>query len=83
MKVSIRYFASLREALGPGEQAEVTAGATVTVLRDQLLRLSEPHARVLSRDRAVRCAVNQRMCGEDEALAEGAEVAFFPPVTGG
>jgi molybdopterin synthase sulfur carrier subunit len=47
------------------------------------LRLSEAHARVLSRERAVRCAVNQRMCAEDEALADGAEVAFFPPVTGG
>ncbi len=83
MKVSIRYFASLREALGPAEQAEVAAGATVSVLRDQLLLLSEPHARVLSRDRAVRCAINQRMCTEGEVLAEGAEVAFFPPVTGG
>jgi molybdopterin synthase sulfur carrier subunit len=83
MKVSIRYFASLREALGPEEQVEVAAGATVSVLRDQLLLLSEPHARVLSRDRAVRYALNQRICTEDEVLAEGAEVAFFPPVTGG
>jgi molybdopterin synthase sulfur carrier subunit len=83
MKISVRYFASLREALGAGERAEVGEGATVAELRDHLLRLSEPHARVLSRERAVRCAVNQRMCAEDEALVDGAEVAFFPPVTGG
>jgi molybdopterin converting factor small subunit len=28
-------------------------------------------------------ALNQVMAGEGEALAAGAEVAFFPPVTGG
>jgi molybdopterin synthase sulfur carrier subunit len=28
-------------------------------------------------------ACNQQMCGADTALADGAEVAFFPPVTGG
>jgi molybdopterin converting factor small subunit len=27
--------------------------------------------------------MNQRMCSEDAALTDGAEVAFFPPVTGG
>jgi molybdopterin synthase sulfur carrier subunit len=31
----------------------------------------------------VRCALDQRLCSEDERLREGAEVAFFPPVTGG
>lgn len=79
----MRYFASLREALGPEAWVELTNGHTVGALRDQLIRLGEPHAQVLSRTRAVRCAVNQRMCKEEEALAEGSEVAFFPPVTGG
>jgi sulfur-carrier protein len=83
MKIRVRYFASLREALGPEEQAVVAVGATVGALRDHLLGLSERHAQGLARDCAVRCAVNQRMCLEDEALSDGAEVAFFPPVTGG
>ncbi len=83
MKVQVRYFASLREALGPGEALELPPGATAGSLRDGLLARGGRHAEVLARGRAVRCAVNQVMAGEDQALADGAEVAFFPPVTGG
>jgi molybdopterin synthase sulfur carrier subunit len=55
----------------------------VGALRDHLLGLSDAHGQALARSRAVRCALNQRMCSEDAALTDGAEVAFFPPVTGG
>jgi molybdopterin synthase sulfur carrier subunit len=41
------------------------------------------HAEVLARGRAVRCSLDQHMADEAAALREGAEVAFFPPVTGG
>ena len=37
----------------------------------------------LARGRAVRVALNQTLSDEAAALADGAEVAFFPPVTGG
>ena len=83
MKVTVRYFASLREALGAAETLEVTNGDTVGVLRDALLRRSPAHAAALDRQRALRCALNQSLCDEAAALADGAEVAFFPPVTGG
>lgn len=83
MKVQVRYFASLREALGPGEAVEVPAGATLGALRDTLLARGGRHAEALARTRAVRCALNQVMADEAAALTEGAEVAFFPPVTGG
>jgi sulfur-carrier protein len=83
MKVRVRYFASLREALGAQEEAEVGAGATVGALRDALIARGGRHAQVLARGRAVRCALNQAMCGDETTLADGAEVAFFPPVTGG
>lgn len=83
MKVQVRYFASLREALGSSEAIELAAGATVGTLRDTLLALGGRHAEVLARGRAVRTALNQVMCDEQAALNDGAEVAFFPPVTGG
>ena len=83
MKVRVRYFASLRERLGPEEAVELPAGSTVGALRAQLAARGVPHAEVLAPGRAVRCALDQRMCAETEVLAEGAEVAFFPPVTGG
>lgn len=84
MKVRVKYFASLREALGEQEAIDLPAGAaSVAQLRDWLILRSESHAQVLARGRAVRCALGQRMCDESESLQDGAEVAFFPPVTGG
>jgi molybdopterin synthase sulfur carrier subunit len=83
MKVRVRYFASLREALGGEETLDLPEGATVAGLRDALLARGGRHADVLARGRAVRCALNQVMSDEAATLADGAEVAFFPPVTGG
>ncbi|NWG73106.1 MAG: molybdopterin converting factor subunit 1 [Rubrivivax sp.] len=83
MKLTVRYFASLREALGPSEVAEMPTPATVGALRDHLIARGGRHADALARGRAVRCALNQAMVDESAALADGAEVAFFPPVTGG
>ena len=42
-----------------------------------------PYAQALARGKAVRPALDQVMADESAALREGAEVAFFPPVTGG
>jgi molybdopterin synthase sulfur carrier subunit len=81
--VNVRYFASIREALGPGEQVELPAGGTVWALRDALIERSSVHAATLARGRALRCAMDQVVCEETAAVHEGAEVAFFPPVTGG
>ena len=83
MKVQVRYFASLREALGPHETVEVSAGISLGALRDQLVASSARHAEMLARGRALRGAVNQVMGDDSAPVPEGAEVAFFPPVTGG
>jgi molybdopterin synthase sulfur carrier subunit len=83
MKVAIRYFASVREALGAGETIEVGAGTTVAAVRDLLIGRDAAHAAALGRGRAVRSALNQVLCDESTAVGEGAEIGFFPPVTGG
>jgi sulfur-carrier protein len=83
MQITIRYFASLREALGAGETIDFEAGGRLGALRDLLIARGEPHARVLAHGRAVRCALNREMADESALVHEGAEVAFFPPVTGG
>ena len=83
MKIHLRYFASLREALGTADSIEMPDGSTVATLRDTLLARGGRHAELLARGRAVRCALNQTLCDESAPLEEGAEVAFFPPVTGG
>ncbi len=81
--VQVRFFASLHEALGPQELLDVKAGATLGEVRDQLIARSPRHAEALARTRTLRGAINQVMCDEASVLPEGAEVAFFPPVTGG
>lgn len=81
--VQVRYFAALREALGAQEAVAVPAGSTLGALRDRLIAASPRHAELLARGRALRGAVNQVMADEATPLADGAEVAFFPPVTGG
>ncbi len=83
LRVQVRYFASLREALGAGESVEIASGATVGSLRDTLVARGGEHGRLLARGRAVRCALQQAMADEGAVLHDGAEVAFFPPVTGG
>ena len=83
MNLTVRYFASIREALGPSENLEVAAGATVGSVRDLLIARGAAHAAVLARGRALRSALNQALCDESASVAEGAELAFFPPVTGG
>jgi molybdopterin synthase sulfur carrier subunit len=83
LRISVRYFASLREALGAHEAIEVAPGTTLGALRDQLVARGGEHARCLARGRAVRAALDQSMADDTAALRDGAEVAFFPPVTGG
>jgi len=82
-QVQVRYFASIRESLGAGEQLLLPGGATVGLLRDRLIEKSPTHAAALARGKALRCALNQSLCDETAVVGEGAEVAFFPPVTGG
>jgi sulfur-carrier protein len=83
MVIQVRYFASLREALGASEAVVCEAGLTLGQLRDQLIARGGPHAQVLARGRALRCALDQVMADEATPVPDGAEVAFFPPVTGG
>ncbi len=83
MKISIRYFASVREALSRSGESVETHAETLAALRDELIGRGSPYAEALARGKAVRMALDQVMSAESAALVEGAEVAFFPPVTGG
>jgi len=83
MKVTVKYFASIREALGVSSESRDTTALTLEALRDELIALGGAHAQCLARGSAVRMAVNQVMSDDSALLVDGAEVAFFPPVTGG
>ena len=83
MRLTVRYFASIREVLGASEMVEVADGSSVGAVRDALIARGGPHASALARGKALRSALNQVLCEESAIVGEGAELAFFPPVTGG
>ena len=82
MKITVRYFASLRESIGQSQEDLHTLASHVGQVRDELLARGGVYA-CLARDRSVRLALNHVMVEEDALLQEHAELAFFPPVTGG
>jgi molybdopterin synthase sulfur carrier subunit len=83
MKVQVRYFASLRETIGLSHETVETEARDLAALRTELMARGEHYRVCLMPERPVRMALNQVMVDESAALSEGAEVAFFPPVTGG
>lgn len=85
MKIELKYFASVREALGSaGESVQLPEGvATVGDVRAWLRARGGAWAETLAEGRALRMACNHSMTDPATRLTDGCEVAFFPPVTGG
>ena len=69
--VTIRYFASIREALGTGSESLQTPAATVGALREQLMSRSDAAAQVLAASKAFALS-----CTLDEAGEHREELAF-------
>ena len=59
MRLTVRYFASIREALGAAESVEIAEGSTVGAVRDALIARGSAHAGALARGRALRSALNR------------------------
>ena len=83
MQLTVKYFASIREAIGQSSEQVHTLASSLGSLREELIGRGGPYAESLARGKTVRMALDQIMCDESAALRDGAEVAFFPPVTGG
>jgi molybdopterin synthase sulfur carrier subunit len=85
LKLKLLYFARLRESLGCASE-ELNLPASVQDVAGLLALLRERggnFALELAPERAFRVAVDQEMAGAETRLHDGAEVAVFPPVTGG
>jgi molybdopterin converting factor subunit 1 len=85
MKLTIKYFASIREQLGIRQEIidiEMPE-LSVDALRSRLASRDARAAEALRMDRLVRAAVNLEMVDGTFVVREDSEIAFFPPVTGG
>jgi sulfur-carrier protein len=83
--MKILYFARIRQIAGRGME-EVDVPPSVTTVRELIDFLAESDERLAAAfadRRTVKAAVNQNHVALDAPLAGAAEVAFFPPVTGG
>ena len=85
MQIELKFFASVREAVGvSGERIELPAGVdTVGAVRAHLIERGGAWRDALGHERALRMAFDHVMCDPATEVKEGGEVAFFPPVTGG
>jgi molybdopterin converting factor subunit 1 len=81
MRVRVRLFASLREAVGQAEVSlELAEGAT---LEAAWRLLCEAHPVLRPHRRSLAAAVNRRYAPFEESLEDGDELVFIPPVAGG
>jgi len=76
MQISVKFFASLREQMGlDGKELELESAITVAEVWQRVATELPPENLLCSR--------NLKFAEWDEAVQDGDEVAFFPPVTGG
>ena len=81
MRVTIRLFASLREAAGRGDLSLELAGAATP--EDAWRALVAMHPALAERRASLAAAVNRSYARFDAPLSDGDELAFIPPVSGG
>ncbi|MBV8465805.1 MAG: molybdopterin converting factor subunit 1 [Burkholderiales bacterium] len=85
MQLQLRYFARLRERFGrDGESITLPAGIeSVAGLVTHLAARGDAWAEELAGEKVFRVALDQELVDFSAPLHDGAEVAIFPPVTGG
>jgi len=82
--LQLRYFASLRESLGIGdEQVELPNDVHDLAGLTRWLQERDPTWESALADSRLHVAINQEIVKADAAIRDGDEIAWFPPVTGG
>lgn len=86
MNIKLLYFARLKETLKfSTEDLELTPNEQWTVLKLKALlaKRGDTWTQMLMGKLKVRAAINHELVDDNAPIADGDEVAFFPPVTGG
>lgn len=82
MKIKILLFATLRERAGGVKQIEIHLddNATVSALKEQV---AVEYAALKPSMKSVLVTINREYASEETQIPEDAEIALFPPVSGG
>ena len=74
----VLFFAHLRDAVGEDFLRIDATGKTVAALKEELAGLYD-----LPNMNTVMTAVNEEFAQDEDVIADGDEIAFIPPVSGG
>jgi molybdopterin converting factor subunit 1 len=80
-KVKVLFFATLRDYVGAKSvEIEIPFGITIEGLIDLLVDAYPPLEKVKD---SMMAAINREYAADEQVIPQGAEIAFFPPVSGG
>ena len=80
-RIKVLFFATLRDAAGTRSvEIDVPDGTTVDALKRRIVELYPRMARAIE---TALIAINREYAADDAVLPGSAEVALFPPVSGG
>jgi molybdopterin converting factor subunit 1 len=80
-KVQILFFATLRDYVGTKKvEIEIPIGITIGGLTNILLATYPSLEKVKD---SMMAAINREFAADDQVIPQEAEIAFFPPVSGG
>lgn len=83
MTIKLLYFAWLRERIGKTTEQVETNAADIAALIAELCAKGPEYELAFSDLDVIRASLNEELVELSSALIDGAEVAFFPPMTGG
>ena len=80
-QISLLFFATLRDRAGTRSmELELPADTTVRALKE---KLAADHPNLTESMKAVLVTINREYAFDEAVIPAGAEIAMFPPVSGG
>jgi molybdopterin converting factor subunit 1 len=81
MRIKVLFFATLRDYVGAKTiEMEIPAETTVAGLKELLV---VRYPKMSTSRNSIMAAINREYAGDDQSISMNAEIAFFPPVSGG